>query len=267
MNPYGFLHSILSRTRIPIPPLGLEHNYTTLAPSSQTDYNYRVSLIKVKNLSLGYNGQPVFEKLNFAVEDGDFVCIVGPNGAGKSTLIKGILGLLKPLKGEIIYGKNLKQNFIGYMPQETKVDANFPASVYEIVLSGTLNRLGARPFYQKSEKTIAEDALKTLKIQNLARKNFCDLSGGQRQKVLLARSLAATTKLLILDEPSNNLDRDAKTSFYQTLTTLNKQGITVLMITHDLDHDNLIGSKVLSLRPDNIFFGSVKDFYRKVHHE
>ncbi len=242
-------------------------NYTTLAPSSQTIYNYKVSLIKLKNLSLGYNNQSILENLNLEIDEGDFICIVGPNGAGKSTLIKGILKLLKPQKGKIVYNKNLKQNFVGYMPQETKVDANFPASVYEIVLSGTLNRLGARPFYQKSEKTLAKNALKTLKIEHLARKNFCDLSGGQRQKVLLARSLAATTKLLILDEPANNLDRDARTSFYQTLTDLNKQGITILMITHDLDHDTLIGNKVLSLRPGSIFFGNVKDFYKKVHHE
>ena len=225
-----------------------------------------MSLIRLKNLSLGYNNQPILKNLSLSIEEGDFVCIVGPNGAGKSTLIKGILGLLKPQHGEIIYDKSLKPDFIGYMPQETKVDANFPASVYEIVLSGTLNRLKLKPFYRKSEKTLADAALKTLRIENLKHENFSNLSGGQRQKVLLARSLAATKKLLILDEPSNNLDRDAKSSFYQTLKNLNeKQGITILMITHDLDHDNLIGSKILSLRPHDVFFGSAKDFYRKVH--
>ena len=154
------------------------------------------------------------------------------------------------------------------MPQETKIDSNFPASVYEIVLSGTLNRLGLRSFYTKREKTIALNNLKLLGIESLKNKNFCDLSGGQRQKVLLARSLCATSKLLILDEPSNNLDSKSKKDLYKTIIDLNKNhGITVIMITHDLDHDNLIGNKILSLREDDVFFGTTEEFVKKVHHE
>ncbi len=226
-----------------------------------------MSLIEVKNLSLGYDNVPIFKSLNFEVEENDFICIVGPNGAGKSTLIKGLLGLIKPMKGKIIYN-GLKQNFIGYMPQEIKVNSNFPASVYEIVLSGTLNRLGFKSFYTKSEKDLALKILKILEIENLKDKNFCDLSGGQRQKVLLARSLCSTSKLLILDEPSNNLDSKSKKDLYKTIVDLNKNhNITVIMITHDLDHNNLIGNKILSLREDNIFFGSTSDFVRSVHNE
>lgn len=226
-----------------------------------------MTLIELKNLSLGYDNHIVLKDINMTIEENDFICIVGPNGSGKSTLIKGILGLIKASKGKVIY-HNLKQNFIGYMPQETRVDSNFPASVFEIVLSGTLNRLGLKSFYTKKEKQIALDNLKILGIENLKDKNFCDLSGGQRQKVLLARSLCATSKLLILDEPSNNLDSKSKQELYRTIIDLNKNhNITIIMITHDLDHDNLIGNKILSLREDETFFGATEDFIKKVHHE
>lgn len=226
-----------------------------------------MELIEIKNLTLGYEGQIVLKNINMTIEENDFICIVGPNGAGKSTLVKGILGLIKPKKGKVIY-KELKQNFIGYMPQETKIDSNFPASVYEIVLSGTLNRLGLRSFYTKKEKDIANKNLKLLGIEKLKDKCFCDLSGGQRQKVLLARSLCATSKLLILDEPSNNLDSKSKKELYKTIIDLNKNhNITIIMITHDLDHDNLIGNKILSLRENNVFYGTTEEFVRRIHHE
>ena len=226
-----------------------------------------MSLIEVKNLTLGYDKTKVLKNLNFKIEENDFLCIVGPNGSGKSTLVKGMLGLIKPISGKVIY-KNLKQNFIGYMPQETKIDPNFPASVYEIVLSGILNRVGLRPFYSKKEKEIATNNLKILGIENLKDKSFIELSGGQRQKVLLARSLCATQKLLILDEPSNNLDSKSKKELYEIVINLNKNhNITIIMITHDLDHNNLIGNKILSLREDKIFFGTVNDFVRSVHGE
>ena len=222
------------------------------------------SLISLKNLSLGYENKAVLSNINIEIEDNDFICIVGPNGSGKSTLVKGILGLIKPMKGKVIYN-NLKQNFIGYMPQETKVDANFPASVFEIVLSGFLNRT---IFYSKKDKEMAINNLRILGIEKLKDKCFCDLSGGQRQKVLLARSLCATSKLLILDEPSNNLDSKSKKELYNIISNLNKNNnITIIMITHDLDHDNLIGNKILSLREDDIFFGSTSEFVRRIHHD
>lgn len=226
-----------------------------------------MSIIEAKNLTLGYDNVKVLKNLNFKIEENDFLCVVGPNGSGKSTLIKGILGLIKPMSGKVIY-KNLKQKFIGYMPQETKIDSNFPASVHEIVLSGTLNRVGLRPFYSKKEKEIATNNLKILGIEKLKDKSFTELSGGQRQKVLLARSLCATKKLLILDEPSNNLDSKSKKELYETIIDLNKNhNITIIMITHDLDHNNLIGNKILSLREDKVFFGTVNDFVRSVHGE
>ena len=226
-----------------------------------------MSLIKLENLTLGYDNHAVLTNINLEIESGDFICVVGHNGSGKSTLIKGILGLIKPMGGRVVYD-NLEKKFIGYMPQETKVDASFPASVMEIVASGTLNKLGFASFYTKKGKEDALKCLKILGIENLKDKSFPDLSGGQRQKVLLARSLAATSKLLILDEPSNNLDKESKEELYKTIVNLNKvQGITIIMITHDLDHDNLIGNKILSLRENDIFFGSTEEFVKVLHHE
>lgn len=226
-----------------------------------------MSLIDVKNVTLGYEKHVVLSNISFSIEEGDILCIVGPNGSGKSTLIKGILGLIKPMKGKIKFN-DLKQEFIGYMPQETKVDANFPASVLEIVLSGTLNTKGLLSFYNKTDKERALNSLKILNISNLKNKCFCDLSGGQRQKVLLARSLCATKRLLILDEPSNNLDSKSKSDLYETIKDLNKNHhITIIMITHDLDHNNLIGNKILSLREDEIFYGNTKDFVKVIHHD
>ncbi len=225
-----------------------------------------MNLIKLENITLGYENHIVLKNINLEINDGDFICVVGPNGSGKSTLIKGILGLIKPLKGKVKY--NIEKNFIGYMPQETKVDSNFPASVLEIVLSGTLNGMKLKPFYTKAEKELALKKLKILGIESLKNKSFLDLSGGERQKVLLARSLCATKKLLILDEPSNNLDSKSKEKLYKTVVDLNQnQGITVIMITHDLDHNNLIGNKILSLREDEVFFGSTNEFVRRIHHD
>lgn len=224
-----------------------------------------MSLIEVVHLTLGYDHQEVISDLSLTIEEGDFVCIVGPNGAGKSTFVKGLLGILKPMRGKVLF-HDLKQNFIGYMPQESKVDKHFPASVMEIVLSGTLNQVGWNSFYHKKEKQKAEETLKLLGISSLKNQHFSDLSGGQRQKVLLARGLCASSKLLILDEPSNNLDQSSKMELYQILKSLNQnKGMTILMITHDLDHHNLIGNKILSLEKGHYFYGSVEEFVKKVH--
>ncbi|MBR0479688.1 metal ABC transporter ATP-binding protein [Candidatus Saccharibacteria bacterium] len=224
-----------------------------------------MSLVEIKNLSLGYGKNKVIRDLDLKIEEGDFVCIVGPNGAGKSTLVKGILGLLRPLHGTIKFNE-MKRNFIGFLPQETKVDPNFPATVLEIVLSGTLNTLGRKIFYSKKEREVAHEKMKLVGIEKLSEKSFSELSGGQRQKVLLARALAATRKLLILDEPMNNLDQKSILELRKTLQKINREGITILMITHDLDHGNLLGNKILSLR-DEIFYGPTEEFIRRIHNE
>ena len=215
-------------------------------------------LFEVKNLSLGYEKENIINNISFSVDDGDFIIVVGKNGAGKSTLIKGILGLIKPKSGEIIFDDSLNKKLIGYMPQETKVEQSFPASVFEIVLSGRINKMGFRPFYNKEDKAKATEALKILNIYDIKDKSFCDLSGGQRQKTLLARSLCATDKLLILDEPSNNLDNTSREEFYLLLMKLNKElGITIIMISHDADIDKMLGNKLLKIYDDGYEFSDI----------
>ncbi len=228
-----------------------------------------MSLIRAEKIKLGYEGRAVINDLSFSISEGDFVCVVGPNGSGKTTLIKGILGLMPLMSGKITFdfeesSSPTKRRFIGYIPQETEVDPNFPASVLEIVLSGALNE--TRNFYSTEIKKRADEVLSLVNIKKLKNKGFSELSGGERQKVLLARALMATKKLLILDEPSNNLDKESKQSLYELISKLNlERGITVIMITHDLDHGNLIGNKILSLRDKDYFFGTTEDFVRKVH--
>ncbi len=217
-------------------------------------------LIDIKNLTLGYEDGLVINNISFGVEEGDFIIVTGKNGAGKSTLIKGILGFIKPKSGEIIFDESINRKLIGYMPQESKVDANFPATVYEIVLSGRLNKRGLKPFYSKTDKLKTDEALKILNIYNVKNKSFSDLSGGQRQKTLLARSLCATDKLLILDEPSNNLDSVSREEFYLLLLKLNKElKLTIIMISHDTDIDKVLGNKILKITDNGYEFINVED--------
>ena len=220
-----------------------------------------MTVLQIKNLSLKYGNHYIFRNLSFAVEKNDFLCIVGPNGSGKSTLLKCLLGEIKPNQGEIKFENHSQRKVIGYLPQNPHYNPSFPASVYEVVASGSLNQIG---LFSKYPKQKIEKALGTLRIANIARQQFSTLSGGQRQRVLLARALVASSNLLILDEPSNNLDYNSKQEFYRTLEKLNKS-TTILMVTHDLDHNNLIGNKILSLDPNLPFFGTTKEYVRRIH--
>lgn len=222
-----------------------------------------MTLLTLKKLCLKYGEQTIVKDASFSLESGDFACVVGANGSGKSTLIKGILGLIKPEKGEVVYGEGLDRTKIGYLPQDIRQDANFPATVEEIVLSGCLGHMKTRPFYCRHEKQHAAESMKMLGIENLAKKSFSELSGGQRQKTLLARSLSATKQLLILDEPSNNLDYKSRKEFYGALKKLNGNGLTIIMITHDLDADDLIGSKVIALENGTATIAKTEDYLEK----
>ena len=222
------------------------------------------TFLSTHHLSLGYgNNPPVLIDVNIKINKGDFVCIVGANGSGKSTLIKGILGLIRPKSGQISFENGLKPTNIGYLPQNTKTDPDFPALVKEIVLSGTLGQMKSRPFYSKKEQKIVENNLKRLQINHLSSHSFAELSGGQKQKVLLARALSATTELLILDEPSNNLDHQSKKDFYQTLKQLNREGLTIIMITHDLDTEDLIGNKIIALDNSSASTYTTKEYLKR----
>ena len=193
-----------------------------------------MALIACKGLSLRYENRLAVEDVSFEIEAGDYVCIVGENGSGKSTLLKGLLGLKTPDAGSISYGEGLKQRMIGYLPQQTVVQKDFPASVYEVVLSGCLNRRGMRPFYSSAERQIAERNMERLSVGALRKKSYRDLSGGQQQRVLLARALCATEKLLLLDEPVTGLDPVVTSELYTMIRQLNLEGVTVVMVSHDI---------------------------------
>lgn len=213
-----------------------------------------------QDLALGYDGREIVHDLNFSVNAGDYLCIIGENGSGKSTLMKTLLGLHKPMGGRIDIGDDLKQNEIGYLPQQTVVQKDFPASVYEIVLSGCQSRCGMRPFYTKEEKALAAEAMEKMNILPLQKRCYRELSGGQQQRVLLARALCATRKLLLLDEPVSGLDPKVTAEMYQLISDLNrKDGITVIMISHDLHAAIAYASHILYIGKE-IFFGT-KDEY------
>lgn len=220
-------------------------------------------IITVKNLSINYGSNLVINSANFVINERDFVCVVGANGSGKTTLIRAILGLIKPSSGKISLGGGTQRKSIGFLPQDTKTDFGFPATVFEIVLSGTLGRIGMRAFYRQEDKDRAEEALRWLGILELKNAGFSDLSGGQKQKVLLARALTATVKILILDEPSNNLDYKSRKEFYKTLKELNKSGLTIIMITHDLDIEDLIGDKIISIRETKVDCLKTSEYLRR----
>ena len=213
-----------------------------------------------QNLCVGYDGKSVLQGINFEVLAGDYLCIVGENGSGKSTLMKTILGLQPPISGRILTGDGLRKNEIGYLPQQTVVQKDFPASVREIVLSGCQGRCGSRPFYNKEEKKLAAEAMDKMQITRLARRCYRELSGGQQQRVLLARALCATQKMLLLDEPVSGLDPKVTAEMYTLIEKLNREdGITVIMISHDVAAAVRYASHILHIG-DTVFFGAKADY-------
>lgn len=194
-----------------------------------------MAILTAKELAVGYERQPVLKDINFQIEEGDYFCIVGENGSGKTTLMKTILGLLPPVEGSIEVGQGLMKNQIGYLPQQSDVQRDFPATVYEIVLSGCQNSLKGF-FYSKAQKKMAFENIERMGISHLKNKCYRQLSGGQQQRVLLARALCATTKVLLLDEPVAGLDPNVTKEMYELIGQLNSQGLTVIMISHDLEN-------------------------------
>jgi zinc transport system ATP-binding protein len=216
--------------------------------------------IEVKDASLGYGKNIIVEGLTFSVSKGDYLCVVGENGAGKSTLVKALLGLLAPLNGSISFGDGLRRSEIGYLPQQTAVQRDFPASVEEIVRSGCLNRTGLRPFYNRAERAAARANMEALKIGDLRARCYRELSGGQQQRALLARALCATRKMLLLDEPVSGLDPKAAADMYALIEKINREGITILMISHDVDAAVRCASHVLHIQKRALFFGPAADY-------
>lgn len=240
-------------------------------------------LLECRKVTLGYENQSVVENLNFRVESGDYIAILGENGSGKSTLIKGLLGFIKPLEGEIIRNHSRMEGSIGYLPQQTEAQRDFPATVQEVVLSGFLSAGGHRFYYTKEEKKQAFANMQKVQIDTLRRKSYRELSGGQQQRVLLARALCAAegdigrkpeektalqeegvkSRLLVLDEPTTGLDPAATAELYRILKELNeKENVTILMVSHDMENALAEAGKILHLGNQKSFFGSVKEYRR-----
>lgn len=220
-------------------------------------------LITLEDAAFAYEGAAVLEGLNFSVARGDYLCIVGENGTGKSTLMKGLLRLKAPSHGKITYGPALKQNMIGYLPQQTDFQRDFPASVFEVVLSGRLNHCGARPFYNRADKAAAHEKIALLGMGDKMHVSFQALSGGQRQRVLLARALCATDTLLLLDEPVAGLDPLVTNELYKVIAKINRDtGVTVIMVSHDVRGALRYATHALHLEHRQVFFGDVAA-YRK----
>ncbi len=218
-----------------------------------------MALITCKNVTIKYDGQTAVENISFTVNEGEYLCIVGENGSGKSTLVKGLLGLKKPVSGKIAY-YGVSQNEIGYLPQQTTAQKDFPASVSEVVLSGCLSRGVVFPFYNKKDRKRAEDNMARLEISHIQKKCYRELSGGQQQRVLLARALCATEKLLLLDEPVAGLDPVITAELYTLIDDLNKSGITIIMVSHDIHSAMQYGDRILHMAMRSAFFGTKKDY-------
>lgn len=223
-----------------------------------------MSQLICNNLTLGYDSNIVLENLSFCVNKGDYLCILGENGSGKTTLMKTLLNLIKPISGTIERGDGLLKDEIGYLPQQNDVQKDFPASVKEIVLSGCQSRCKARPFYNKEEKLLAQKAMEKMEIAELAKQCFRDLSGGQQQRVLLARAICATQKMFLLDEPVSALDPEATEELYTLIKNLNDEGITIIMISHDVESAIKYASHILYIG-NTIFFGTKQEFLCSKH--
>jgi len=220
-------------------------------------------LIVCRDVSLGYEGQAILEHLNLTVRSGDYLCIVGENGSGKSTLLRALLGLLSPMSGEIVRSPELRRGAVGYLPQQTKAQRDFPATVYEVVLSGYLNQPGMHFFYTAAQKSGALMNLGKLGVLELKDHCYRELSGGQQQRVLLARALCAAGQLLILDEPITGLDPAAAQDLYKILSYLNRQeGMAVVMVTHDLKAALHSARTVLHIGRSSWFCGTTESYLR-----
>ncbi len=221
-----------------------------------------MAYITCRDLVLGYDGMAVAENIGFQVNEGEYWYIVGENGAGKSTLMKTLLGLTPLMGGSITFGDGLERYEVGYLPQQTFVQRDFPASVWEIVLSGTLSSIGKRPFFNKEQKLLAEKNMRRMDIWDLRKQCYRMLSGGQQQRVLLARALCASSKLLVLDEPVTGLDPKVTMEFYQLIRDLNKEGLTIIMVSHDIQAAVSYASHILHVERERSFTGTTAEYRR-----
>ena len=228
-----------------------------LSPAKAT---FSMSLIETQGLTRAYDSGVVASDVTFAVEEGDYLCIVGENGSGKSTLLKSILGLHPVFGGTLTVAPEVRRGGIGYLPQHTPAQRDFPASVKEIVRSGCLRRAGMRPFWRASDKKLAEEAMARMGIDHLAGRCYRELSGGQQQRVLLARAFCATGKLILLDEPIAGLDPLAMTEMYNMIADMNREGVAVVMVSHDVAAALNYATHILHMGKTTSFFGTTEAY-------
>lgn len=221
-----------------------------------------MSAVSVSDVTLSYDNLTVAEHVSFDVEFGDYVCIVGENGTGKSTLLKTIVGIHQPKSGHILFDCDIRNGDIGYLPQQTVVRDDFPASVGEIVLSGCLGLLGKRPFFGAEERSIADKNMDLLGISDLKKTSFRELSGGQRQRVLLAKALCCARKILVLDEPVTGLDPLVTADMYSILRLINGEGVTIIMVSHEIGEAVKQASKILHLKHGVEFYRKTEDYLK-----
>lgn len=222
-----------------------------------------MKLITCENISLGYEGKLILNNLNFTIQKGAYLSIIGENGSGKTTLLKTLLGLKNPVEGTIFTGDLIQKNQFGYLPQQSIIQKDFPASVEEIVLSGFINQSGLRPFYTKGEKKHAREIMEKLKLSTMKSKCYRELSGGQQQRVLLARALCASTQVLFLDEPVASLDPIVTKELYEIVKQLHQEGMTIIMISHDVSAVLEYSSHILQLGQNDYFFGTKEEYLQK----
>ena len=218
-------------------------------------------ILSCRDVTVTYDSKIAVDHVSFEVNEGEYVCIVGENGSGKSTLLKSILGLV-PLKcGSVSFGPEVHRKRLGYLPRQTNIQKDFPASVYEVVLSGCLNRRGLKPFYSKADKEQAVQHMERLGIGDFKKRSFSALSGGQQQRVLLARALCATDKLLLLDEPVTGLDPLVTEELYQLIEQLNRDlGVTIIMVSHDISSATQYADKILHISQSLLFYGDTESY-------
>ncbi|MBR6917450.1 MAG: metal ABC transporter ATP-binding protein [Clostridia bacterium] len=224
--------------------------------------------LSFKNVTYSYGAKTALKDVSFSVNKGDYLCILGENGTGKSTIVKLLLGLLAPDSGTITLNGASKGE-IGYLPQTTVIDDNFPASVYEVVLQGRCEKLGRRFFYSSEDKNIALENIRRLDIEKIKNISFTSLSGGQKQRVLLARALCAAEKILVLDEPVSGLDPIVTEEMYSMIERLNREeGISVILVSHDTKSAAKYATHILHIKKEVLFYGSAEEYEKtELYHE
>lgn len=224
-------------------------------------------LIKFDNVQIGYVNKVICSHINLEIEDSDYITVFGDNGSGKTTFLKTLVGIIPVLKGKITYHKSVDPKSIGYLPQSINVRSDFPASAFEIVLSGCIKSLKFRPFYTKKEKEYALEVMKVFNISRLAGRPFRELSGGQQQRVLLARAYCSTKKILVLDEPFTGLDPYSVKQLIKTLDELNNRGITIIIVSHLVNAALECSKKIVQISSDSVFVGTPEEYKKKEEEE